>query len=159
MKKTFISLFLMMFFAFQANATDLQGFGIIREFGGTDNAAMFGLLAPAGTNLQISNITGPAGYKGTFTLDQTAMTNMFAQSSNPMSQQERSDIISQYNGAQVIYFEGYNATLCTYNEIEYNIEVSGTLDGSPFSATFQFIALPSSNGDCGYHEFTTMIQN
>lgn len=146
-----------------ANAdTGLKGFGVIREFGDTDTAAMFGLLPPSGT-IQITSCSGPAflvanGCRvGQF--NQVAMDHLFLKSANPMSQQERQDLVSQWSGAQVLYFEGYSGNLCTDSDIEYDISVTGTVNDRPFTTTFQFIALPNTNGDCTFHIFGTLTQS
>ncbi|MGK5085893.1 hypothetical protein WDW37_21605 [Bdellovibrionota bacterium FG-1] len=159
MKSVFLSLLLVLS-ASNTYAADIQGFGVIREFGGNDNAAMFGLLSQNGT-LQITDVSGPAflgGYR-VGELDQVAIDHLFLKSSKPMDQKEKLDLISKYNGAQVIYFEGYTGNLCRSNEIEYDISASGNVNGAPFTATIQFIALPNSSGDCGYHKFITVTQS
>ncbi len=76
-----------------------------------------------------------------------------------MAQDERQSLVSTWNGAQVIYFEGYNGAFCTNNEIENQVTASGTLNGKPFTTTFQFIALPNANGDCTYHTFAVITRN
>ena len=141
-----------------ASAANLQGFGIIREFGGVDTAAMFGLLAGSGS-VQINSVTGPQFLGGVRIgqLDKVSLDHLFLKSAQPMSDQEKQDIISKYNGAQVIYFEAYQGALCLKDETEFNIGVVGTIDGRAFSATFQFIALPNVTEDCTYHVF--MLQS
>ncbi|MCM2323016.1 MAG: hypothetical protein NDJ90_07115 [Oligoflexia bacterium] len=144
-----------------ARSPDLEGFGVIREFGGNDTAAMFGLLPASGT-LKITSCTGPnflveVGCR-VGQLDGAAMDRLFLKSSKPMAQSEKQSLLSQWSGAQVIYLEGYNGALCTVAEIEYNITVSGTANGHSFTSTFQFIALPNSNGDCTYHKFGTITR-
>ncbi len=161
MKAIFCSILLLLAVS-AAHATDLQGFGVIREFGGTDTAAMFGLL-PASGSLQFTGCTGPAflvpvGCR-VGDLNQVAMDHLFLKSSKPMSQQEKQDLLSKWNGAKVLYFEGYNGSLCTNDEIEYHVSVSGTSSGKPFTTTFQFIALPNAAGDCTYHIFGTITQD
>ena len=161
--KSFLILFFLILQMSVANADlNLKGFGVIREFGGSDNAALFGLLPPSGS-IQITNCTAPqflASVRcGVGTLNETVMSHLFLKSSNPMTQSERQNLLSQWNGSQVIYFEGYNGSLCTNDETEYNVTVSGTSNGQAFTSTFQFIALPNSNGDCTYHKFGTITQD
>lgn len=139
----------------------LKGFGIIREFSGSDTAAIFGLL-PANRSVKITGCAAPQFLVNVGChvgqLNETVMSHLFLQSSKPMEQEEKQKIVAQWNGAQVIYFEGYNGNLCSTDEIEYNIMVSGTIDAKPFTSTFQFIALPNSNGDCTYHKFGTITR-
>jgi len=142
-----------------ANVTKVNGFGVIREFGGTDTAALFGLTTDAGS-LQITGISAPpfvstVGY-GVGLLYPGLISHLFLKSSNPMSDQEKKDLVAKYAGASVIYIEGYADQFCTSNDTEYEIQVVGNLDGKPFTATLQFIALPNASGDCRYHTFFTM---
>lgn len=157
--KSILALTLLLSFISPANAANLQGFGVIREFSGTDTAAMFGLVADS-SSIQIKGATGPSFLGGVRIgqLDKVAMDHLFIKSSKPMSQQERQDLVSKYDGAQVIYFEGYLGSLCSSNETEFNIGVTGTISGVPFQSTFQFIALPNSLGDCTYHTFILQTQ-
>lgn len=145
-----------------ANAdSSLKGFGVIREFGASDNAALFGLL-PANGSVEITNCVAPQFLSSVGcavgTLNESTASHLFKKSSNPMTQSEKTKLLSQWNGARLIYFEGYSGSLCTDEETEYNITVSGTLNGTPFKSTFQFIALPSSNGNCTYQKFGTITQ-
>jgi hypothetical protein len=158
MKSIIVTMFFILM-ASAASATDLKGFGVIREFDGTDTAAMFGLLPSAGL-LQITGVTGPS-FLGTARigqLNQVAIDHLFLRSANPMDEEEKQNLINQYNGAEVIYFEGYAGNLCTTTDTEHEVGVTGTIDGISFTATFQFIALPNSSGDCTYHEFITSSQ-
>jgi len=157
--KSILSSVLLLLAVSTANAANLQGFGVIREFGGTDTAAMFGLVADSGS-IQITGATGPSFLGGVRIgqLDKVAMDHLFLKSATPISQQERQDLVSKYNGAQVIYFEGYHGALCASDETEFHIGVNGTIDGAPFSSTFQFIALPNPTGDCTYHVFILQTQ-
>ena len=141
-------------------SVDLKGFGIIREFGGTDTAAIFGLLSSGGA-LQITAVHGPAFLGGARSgqLDQAAMDHLFLRSVRPMSQEEKQNLVSRWSGAQVIYFEGYNGTLCANDEVQHEVSVSGTSSGKSFTSTFRFIALPNSNGDCTYHTFEVLTQD
>jgi hypothetical protein len=142
-----------------AQAANIQGFSVIREFGGTDTAGMFGLLGDT-ASIRLTKVNGPS-FLGGFRLgelNQEAIDHLFLKSSNPMSEQEKQGLLSKYRGAQVIYFEGYNGNLCNSEETEYKISAAGTLNGAAFRATFQFIALPNATGDCKYHTFSTLIQ-
>lgn len=160
--KTVLFSVLFLIFTSTVNAANLQGFGIIREFGASDTAAMFGLLPISGT-LKITSVAGPSflssvGY-GVGQLNNGVISHLFLKSSNPMSQLEKQNLLSKYNGATIIYIEDYTGNLCTSEEIEYSIVVTGTVDTAPFTATIQFIALPNSSGDCTYHKFGTIIQD
>ncbi len=160
--KTFLIIIFALLQMSTANAdSDLKGFGVIREFGGSDSAALFGLL-PAAGSIEITGCMAPqflasAGC-AVGELNETVMSHIFLKSSNPMTQSERANLLSQWNGSRVIYFEGYTGNLCTNEETEYDITVSGTSNGKPFKSTFQFIALPNASGDCTYHKFGTIIQ-
>ncbi len=139
---------------------ELKGFGVVREFGGADTAAIFG-LRPSSGSLVIKSVNGPRflGTARVGTLDQTAIDHLFLKSSIPMSQQEKQSLVAQWSGAQVIYFEGYSGAFCSSNETQSEVTASGALNGKPFVTTFQFIALPSSTGDCTYHTFGIITRN
>jgi hypothetical protein len=159
--KILVLAFLM--FASFANATvDLTGFGIIREFGGSDTAALFGVL-PSSGSIQITGCSGPSflvqGGCRVGQLTPSTMDRLFLKSSKPMSHQEKQDLVYQWNGAQVLYFEAYNGTLCTNAEIEYLVSISGTSNGQAFTTIFQFIALPNANGSCTFHSFGTITKS
>ncbi|MBL7544762.1 MAG: hypothetical protein JNL11_13175 [Bdellovibrionaceae bacterium] len=160
--KVFLFLLSVLFQMSAAHADEkLKGFGVIREFGGSDTAAVFGLL-PTNGSIQITGCSGPeflvhVGCR-VGQLNETVMNHLFLKSSKPMEQSEKQNIVSQWNGAQIIYLEGYNGNLCSSDEIEYNVTVSGTIDAQPFTSTFQFIALPNSNGNCTYHKFGTITR-
>lgn len=143
-----------------AEDVELKGFGVIREFGGVDTAAIFG-LRPSSGSLVIKTVSGPRflGAARVGTLDQTAMDHLFVKSSRPMDEQEKQSLVSQWNGAQVIYFEGYSGVFCSSNETQSEVTATGTVNGKPFTTTFQFIALPNSNGDCDFHTFGTITRN
>lgn len=160
MKAVLFSLFTF-FYVMSANAEgDLKGFGVIREFGSTDNAALFGLLPESGS-LQITGCGGPkflveVGCR-VGQLDEVSMSRIFQKSSKPMTQAESEMLLSQWKGAQVIYLEGYDGALCTNKE--YQVTANGDLDGQPFATTFRFVALPNSDGSCTYQTFSTTTRN
>lgn len=131
-----------------------QNFGIIREFGGTDHAALFGLLPKSG-NLQINKVVAPAFIQsvGVGKLSQTSIEKFFTKTAKPISQAEKQDLLSKFDGATVIYAEGYNGNLCNTDEITNKITATGFLDQTSVAITFQFEALPSANGDCEFHIF------
>lgn len=137
-----------------AGSLQLKGFGVIREFGATDTAALFGLLSENGS-LQILTVRGPQflGVVRLGKLDHQSLDHLFLKSAQPMAQHEKQSLASQWKGAQVIYFEGYSGTLCTQNESQYNVEVSGKAGEKPFTTIFQFVALPNPTGNCSYQIF------
>ncbi len=160
--KSILSSVFFLLLASSVNAASLQGFGVIREFGHGDTAALFGIL-PSNGSLKITGISGPSflssvGY-GVGQLNQGVISHLFLKSTNPMSQMEKQELVQKYNGTSVIYIEGYSGKLCTSEETEYNINISGDIDGAPFTATLQFVALPNSSGDCEYHKFITLDHN
>ena len=133
---------------------EFQKLGIIREFGGTDNAAMFGLLPKSG-KLKIDKIEGPVFLK-TYAigeLNQTTINKIFLNSSKPLNTEERQNLISEFNGAIVIYTEGYSGNLCSNDEITFTIKVTGRLDNTDIEVTFQFEAISNPDGNCKFHMF------
>lgn len=137
----------------------LQGFGVIREFGESDTAALFGLLANIG-KIQITEVRAPSflgGYRSG-ELNQAALDHLFQKTTNSMSLQERQELIAKYQGAEVIYFESYKEALCRADETEFHIIFSGNVNGRPFKATYHFVALPNPSGDCKYFKYGTMTE-
>lgn len=129
-------------------------FGVIREFGGTDNAALFGLLSESG-KLQITQVVGP-GFLKTYRvgeLNKSTVKKIFSRSAKPLSQGERDGLLSEFNGATIIYTEGYNENLCNQSETQYEIVATGKIEDVDVEVTFQFEALPNPNGNCGFHVF------
>ncbi|MGZ6424462.1 MAG: hypothetical protein ACXWRZ_02900 [Bdellovibrio sp.] len=128
--------------------------GVIREFGGVDNAALFGVLSKCG-KFQISKVEGPAFLKSYSVgeLNQTSISKLFLNTSKPLSIEERQNLISEFNGATVIYTENYSGNLCSDEEISYEIKASGRLNEANVEVIFQFQALPNSTGNCKFHVF------
>lgn len=130
---------------------------VIREIGRKDNAALFGILPRSGT-LQITSVAGPSflgGYR-VGQLDQAAMDHLFTNVSVPMTQAERDNLVAEYGGAQLIYFEKYDGDLCLGpGTPKVTISISTSLGERKRLMTFEFIAIPQSNGDCQFH----MISN
>jgi hypothetical protein len=142
----------------QATTSGFQYFSVIREFGGNDTAALFGILPDHGT-LQITEISGPS-FLGTVhigTFNQDAINHLFLKSSKPMSQQEKNGLIAKYNGAEAIYVEGYEAQLCTDSEVK--IKVSSSFGDLKPITTFDFTAEPTATDDCTFHSFLTLTQD
>jgi hypothetical protein len=139
---------------------DFKFFSVIREYGGKDNAALFGILPTQG-KLKITKVTELwadflPGY-GLETLNQETENRLFSKSSIPMSQQEKDSLLSKYNGAQIIYFEGYNGQLCSGDE--FKIFVSSSLGDFKFTTTFDVRAVPNSTGDCTFQVFAYWTQS
>jgi hypothetical protein len=148
----------------QSSCPTFQFFSVIREFGGKDNNALFGILPDQGANLGVAKISKVVEFGADFlngyragTLDQQTMTHLFLNSTVPMSQQEKESLVSKYNGAQIIYFGGYQGQLCT--DEEFKIEVNSTFGDFQLSTTFDVRAEPSSTGDCSFHVFSAMTQD
>jgi hypothetical protein len=138
---------------------EFQSLGIVREFGGTDNAAMFGVQSKSG-KLQINKVEGPAFIK-TYRvgeLNQTSISKLFLNTSKPLSTDERQNLISEFNGATVIYTEGYSGNLCSNDEIIYDIKTTGRIDETNIEVIFHFEALPNPNGNCDFHVFGTITK-
>ncbi len=138
---------------------EFQSVGVIREFGGTDNAALFGVYSKSG-KLEISKVVGPAFLKSyrVGELNQTSISKLFLNSSKPLSTDERQNLISEFNGATVIYTEGYSGNLCSNDEIGYEITATGRIDETNLEVIFQFEALPNPNGNCDFHVFGTITK-
>lgn len=136
-----------------------KNFGIIREFGGTDNAALFGLLSDAG-KYQITNIWGPE-FLEQYTvgeLNRTTIDKVFLNTTKPLSQEEREALLSDFNGATLIYLEGYNGNLCNQTETKYEITTKGTLNDIEVQVIFEFEALPNMDGNCSFHIFGIVVR-
>jgi hypothetical protein len=122
---------------------------VIREFSAADRAALFGVL-PTKDGMQITDVSGPGflgdAHVGILTADNAG--KFFNRSSIPMSAEEKTTLLSQYAGAQVIYFEGFSSSLCTGQV--FKLTVSGLLDSKKLTTTFQFSAQPNSHGDCTF---------
>lgn len=133
---------------------DFQKFGIIREFGGTDNAALFGVYSKAG-KFQITQVIGPTFLKTgrVGELNQASLDQLFINTTKPLSVREREDLISEFNGASFFYTESYSGNLCNIDEITYEIKATGRLNDLNIEVTFQFEALPNANGNCQFHVF------
>lgn len=129
-------------------------FGIIREFGVADNAALFGLLPNSG-KFQITEVMGPDFLKkyGVGELNRTIVDKLFLKTAKPLSQSERDGLLSDFDGATIIYIEGYNGNLCNQNETEYEIKLTGEINDVDIEVRFKFAALPNANGNCAFHTF------
>lgn len=141
------------------DGTEFQSLGIIREFGGTDNAAMFGVYSKSG-KLEINKVEGPAFLK-TYRvgeLNQTSIGKLFLNTSKPLSTEERQNLISEFNGATVIYTEGYYGNLCSNDEIIYEIKTTGRINETNIEVVFHFEALPNPNGNCDFHVYGTITK-
>ena len=139
----------------------LKGFGVIREFGGSETAALFGLLSDKGV-LKITKCYGPdfltqvGCHVGT--LNQASMDHLFLKSIHPLSAEEKQKILASWSTSQVIYFEGYTGNLCAPGESDKQVRVDGTVDNIPIHVTFQFLAKPTALGDCEFQTFGTILQ-
>lgn len=134
-------------------------FGLIREFGGTDNTALFGLLPEAG-KLQITTLTGPKFldvYK-VGELNKATLDKLFLNTKKPLNQSEREALLSDFNGATVLYTEGYHGNLCRQDETGYEIKATGKIDDVDVEVSFQFEALPNVNGSCTFHTFAVVAK-
>ena len=136
------------------DSTSFKKIGVIREFGGTDNAALFGLLPDSG-KLQINKVVGPGFLKvyKVGELNPITLEKLFLNTSKPLNSNEKQDLLSGFNGAMVIYAEGYEGNLCNQDEVQYEIKATGQIDKIDLEITFQFVASPNSNGNCIFHMF------
>ncbi len=128
--------------------------GVIREFGGTDTAAMFGVLLKAG-KLEITKVEGPSfihNYQ-VGELNQKSMGHIFLNSTQPLSTEERAKLVGDFNGATILYTEGYSGSLCRDDEVGYTIKATGKIDETEIELLFQFEAFPSAHGNCKFHLF------
>jgi hypothetical protein len=133
----------------RADDLTFKQFTVIREFGGADNAAIFGVL-PSELGMKITDVTGPAFLGNAYLamLNENNLNGFFAHSSTPMSAAEKQQLLSDYAGAYVIYFENYSGRLCSGDQ--YQIEMTGKIGGVTAVTRFDFIASPQSAGDCKF---------
>jgi hypothetical protein len=132
-------------------APHFEYFSVIREFGGSDTAALFGLL-PNQPGMKITGITGPeflAGHAKVKILNSDTLKELFVASSLPMPNEEKEPLLSKYGGAQVIYFEKYEGRLCTDDNL--SLAVSSTLGEWTPTLTFRFSAVADPTGNCKFH--------
>lgn len=135
-------------------------FAVIREFAGNDTAALFGILPDQGT-LKITSVKGP-GFLGGYRvgeLTQEAMDRLFLKSSVPMPKPEKDRLVSQYDGAEVIYFEKYHGKLCAGPDNDIQITVSGIIENLNISMTFELAAVPQPDADCKFRKLIFITQN
>lgn len=131
-----------------------QDVHLIREFAGTDKALLFAVLSPSGP-FKINSVRGPEFIK-TYRvgeLNQGTLAKLFVNSSQPLSAAEKQDLLQRFNGATLLYAEGYAGNLCTFNEQWYQIIAAGKVDDVDVEVTFKFEALPGANGNCEFHQF------
>ncbi len=115
---------------------------------------MFGVFSKIG-KLQIDKVVGPA-FLGPYwvgELKQFILSKLFLNTSIPLSEDERQKLISEFNGATVIYTEGYLGNLCSHDEINNEIKATGRINETDIEVIFRFEALPNSNGNCDFHTF------
>ena len=143
----------------QPENISFEKFGIIREFGEVDKASLFGLLPNSG-KLEITNVAGPE-FIETYAvgeLNSSTINKIFLKSSKPPSADEKEKLLSDFNGATIIYAEEYDGQLCTHDEIEYKIIATGKIENTDIEITFQFKAIPNSNGNCAFHTFSILTK-
>lgn len=109
---------------------EFHHFGIIREFGGLDNAALF-VVRVDGENFEITEVTSPgfllpiSGGK----LTQTAIDKIFSKGSKPLNTITKADLFSKFIGANFLYTESYDGILCNGSKFEViAIGKVGTMD-------------------------------
>ena len=146
-------------FTFAQDSIDFEKIGIIREFGGTDNAALFGVRSNSGI-FNITKIVGPGFLKtyGVGTLNQSTLAKLFSKSSKPLSQTEKTELLTNFNGGTIIYTEGYQGNLCTNDETKYEVVATGSVNAVNVEVTFQFVAQPNPNGNCTFHIFGILVR-
>ena len=126
-------------------------FSVIREFGGNDTAALFGLL-PSQPGMKITGITGPeflAGHVKIKIFNSDTLKDLFVASLRPMPNEEKARLLAKYDGAQVIYFEKYEGQLCRDDDL--NLTVASTLGDWAPTLTFRFNAVADPAGNCEFH--------
>ena len=161
MKFVFGILFVVLASISSASAS-VDSFGVIREFGDGDRAALFGWI-PQSENVEITGCTAPqfAAEVGCQIgrLNEAVMDHLFLESARPLSSQEKQELLSQWAGAFMLYFEGYQGNFCRNDEMEIDVSVTGRIDGKPVTWTFQFIALPNAVGNCSFLRFGTIVRS
>lgn len=156
----FSSMMLASVFAFAQNSLDFEKVGVIREFGGTDNAALFALRSKSGT-FNITKIAGP-GFLETYAvgiLNASTIDKIFSKSAKPRSQAEKTELLTNFNGSTVIYTEGYKGNLCTDSETKYELVATGNVNSVNAEVTFQFEAQPNPNGNCKFQIFGIVVRH
>lgn len=138
---------------------NFEKFGLIREFGDSDNAALFGLFSEPG-KIEISKIAGP-DFLNTYQvgiLNESSVETLFSKSSYPLSVTEKQNLLSKFNGATIIYTEGYIGNLCRIDETQFEITAIGKIQSTDVEVTFQFVANPSLNGSCNFRNFGILVK-
>ena len=144
---------------FAQNSIQFEKVGIIREFGGTDNAALFGVRSTSGT-FNVTKVVGPGFLKtyGVGTLSDSTVARLFSKSSKPLSQAEKTELLTSFNGGTIIYSEGYQGNLCTDDETKYEVVATGSVNAVNVEVTFQFEAQPNPTGNCSFHIFGVLVR-
>ncbi len=141
------------------NSLEFKKLGIIREFGGTDNAALFGVRFDSGT-FNVTEVIGP-GFLKTYqvgTLTQSSVGNLFVNSSKPLGPTEKLELLTNFGGATLIYTEGYSGQLCTSDEIMYEVVATGSVNETNVEVAFQFVAEPSAQDNCKFQIFGVEVR-
>tara|TARA_B110001454_G_C12723230_1_gene435994 strand:- start:27104 stop:27670 length:567 start_codon:yes stop_codon:yes gene_type:complete len=138
---------------------NFEKFGLIREFGDSDNAALFGLFSESG-KFEISKIVGPE-FLNTYQvgiLNESSVEKLFSKSSSPLNITEKQNLLSKFNGATIIYTEGYTGNLCRLDETQFEITAIGKIQSTDVEVTFQFVANPNLNGSCNFRNFGILVK-
>jgi hypothetical protein len=133
---------------------EFDGFAVIREFGGNDNAALFGITAD-GVDLTISEVSGPnfiQAYR-VGKLTPGSLDKLFQKSRLPMGSKEKEVLLSKFSDATVIYAEGYEGNICNFKEFEHKIVVTGIAESERYMFEFDVEATPNQTGSCNMHRF------
>jgi hypothetical protein len=139
---------------------EFESLGIIREFGGIDTAALFAVRSKSGP-FKVTKVMGPRFIKTYMVglLDPARAERLFTKGSKPLSQAERAELLSKFSDSTVIYAEGYEGSLCTDEELKYQVIATGTVDTTEVEVAFQFEALPNSQGNCQFHIFGIQVRS
>ena len=131
---------------------NLKALIVIREFGETDNAALFIALPSDNQTLTFEEVSGPQFLGNAYVgiLDDKFLSKVFTKSAVPMSDAERHQLISVYKSAGVIYFESYRGSLCT--DEEQDISAKGAIRGDKLSVDFKFAAKSQQGKSCELRE-------
>ena len=117
-------------------------------------------MLPEAGKLQITGVSRPVflGDTEVWELNQSTLDKLFLNTTKPLSKSEKESLLSDFNGAALIYYEGYNGNLCSQNETEYNIKTTGKIDNLDIEISFKFVALPNVKGNCTFRIFGIMTR-
>jgi hypothetical protein len=128
---------------------------VLREFangtGGIDRAALF-ILKSSVKNSKVTEVRGPSflGNAQVGVLSTSSMEKLFTRSDYPLRVDEKSALLSKYEGDTFVYFENYNGELCAGPDYESKLNLKLEVSGQKIEASLLFSAIPTTSGSCTF---------